>query len=447
MKRSLGGRLSAWLALQSIFGLGLICGLIYLAVDFTLHERESETVGRKEQAVREQLSGMTAADQSEIAHRLGLMLAGHSDLGLQLIDRNGRELFQQDLPAHVQEDARSYYTFELPQGIRVILALDVSADRALLRRIAWVLLVIALLGAGATSLGGFWLVRYGLRPLHMLVAQTRDLGADTLERRLDGSAQPAELQPLIAQFNALLNRLTTAYAQMEAFNADVAHELNTPLATLISGSELALGKARNVEELREVLGSNLEELARLARIVADMLFLSRAFRGVGARLTQCDSLAVVAADVSEFHEAALQDAGLSLRIIGDAAGAVDTPLLQRALSNLIGNATRYAKQGSVVEVRIARRAPTQIEILVANEGPEIAPQHLPRVFDRCFRADPARHSSGEHHGLGLAIVDAIARLHGGGTMARSQRGRTQIGLWLTDPPPAMTAMSSSGSLD
>ncbi|MGC3987143.1 MAG: heavy metal sensor histidine kinase [Pseudorhodoferax sp.] len=441
--RSLGARLSLWLALQSLAGLGLVCGALYLALDWTLAQRRHETLAQKETAVRELLAeGRADHRPEELPHLLDDMLAGHGDLALMLTDGAGRTRFARPLPGTVQAPAHRFAMAVegWPAPVTATLQLDPRADAALLRRMAWLLLLAALGGSAVVSAGGWLLVRLGLAPLRQLAAQTGRLGADTLARRLDGRAQPAELQPLIAQFNALLERLATAYAQMEAFNADVAHELNTPLATLISGSELALRRAHGAAALQEVLGSNLEELDRLAHIVADMLFLSRAQRGGSARRTQVASLAALAAGVAEFHEAALQQAELTVRIAGDAAAAVDAGLLQRALSNLLGNATRHATPGTEVLLRIARRH-GRTEIVVENVGPAIAPEHLPRLFDRFFRADPARSQAGQHHGLGLAIVAAIARMHGGGTLAESGDGRTRIGLWLGD----MTQTSSIGA--
>ena len=108
------------------------------------------------------------------------------------------------------------------------------------------------------------------------------MSADNLQQRLDSGEQPLELVPLIDQFNALLARIEKAYLQMEGFNADVAHELCTPLATLIANNELVLLRPEQAD-IREVLASNLEELHRLTGIVNDMLFLSQADRGVGAR--------------------------------------------------------------------------------------------------------------------------------------------------------------------
>jgi two-component system heavy metal sensor histidine kinase CusS len=281
------------------------------------------------------------------------------------------------------------------------------------------------------SLGGFVLVRRGLLPVRDLVAQTRQLAADTLRRQLDGSGQPEELRPLVEQFNALLQRLSGAYEQLEAFNADVAHELCTPLTTLISSTELSLRKDRSADELRDVLGSNLEDLRRLSGIVHDMLFLSQADRGAQARREPVPSLAKLAASVVEYHEAALEDAGVTIEIVGDASADVDPGLLRRALSNLIGNATRYANRGSLVRVEVLTHVEGEVQLLVSNQGQAIPSADLPRLFDRFFRGDSARSDGAAHHGLGLAIVSAIARMHRGRTLAASDGGKTVIGLSLS----------------
>ena len=180
--------------------------------------------------------------------------------------------------------------------------------------------------------------------------------------------------------------------------------------------------------MREVLESNLEELHRLTGIVNDMLFLSQADRGVGARRAPVSSLASVAADVLDYHEAALAEAGLTATVIGDAHGAFDLPLLRRALSNLLGNATRYARAGSIIQVNFRPEAEDRVLITVTNCGDTIDPEILPQMFDRFFRADPARSHAQRNHGLGLAIVGAIARMHQGKPVAYSENGVTSVGL-------------------
>lgn len=435
---SLGRRLSYWLALQSLVGLVVVCAAVYGATHLGFQSRQAEEMVQKQVQLRHLLAEAARdGDVATLKHKLDDFFIGHPDMGLALNRASdGSEFYRRSAPSPAIDQRVARFTVPAPapaQGtLDAVLMLDIRDDAALLRRIGFTLAFAALAGTLLVSAGGFLLVRLGLRPVRDLVDQTRQLAADTLHRRLDGSAQPEELEPLIAQFNELLSRLELAYVQMEGFNADVAHELCTPLATLISSTELALRKARDATELREVLGSNLEELQRVASIVHDMLFLSQADRGVIARRVPTTSLAALALQVCNYHEAALEDAGLALEIVGDASGSFDTPLLQRALSNLVGNATRYAQRGSTVRVEIIQSAPGEVQFQVVNRGTAIEPSHLPRLFDRFYRGDPSRSHADRNHGLGLAIVAAIARMHGGRPLATSADGISSIGMSLKD---------------
>lgn len=437
----LGLRLSRWLALLSILGLGLLCSGIYLALALTLNQRQTQTLDQKQQAVQQLLAERRPASQRD--EQLRDLLAGHNELSLSLHDKQGVLQFSSKLATQAEPGKTRHFQTASPAGdsapLQARLSLDTRADAALLRRMAQILALSALAGVLLISAGAFVLVRRGLAPLRLLGAQMQQLGGHALERRLDGSGQPRELQPLVAQFNALLDRLAASYRQMEAFNADVAHELNTPLATLISSCELALRRRRQDPELQDLLGSNLEELHRLAGIVADMLFLSHADRGRAARREPLASVAALAQEVLDFHEAALLEAGLQAQVCGDASAALDPGLLRRALSNLLGNATRYAYRGSVLQLLIQTEPGDQLRLAVLNEGPQIEALHLPRLFDRFYRADPARSQADRNHGLGLAIVAAIARMHGGQPFAQSAPGRSCIGLLL----PRMTQTSSA----
>jgi two-component system heavy metal sensor histidine kinase CusS len=310
---------------------------------------------------------------------------------------------------------------------------DFARDAAIGRRWAW-LLVLATLAAGAVvSVGARWHVQRQLRPLHDLAAQTRAMSPGKLDQRLTLADPAEELLPWITQFNALMQRLEQSYSQLEGFNADVAHELRTPLANLMGQTEVALSRERPMAEMRDTLASNLEEMQRLSAMVNDMLFLSQADRGAVARRGEPVSLAGLVQQVVEFHEGALEDAGLRLQVEGDAMLPVDESLFKRALSNLLGNAARFAQHGSTVVVGIALETATQqVRVEVRNQGPAIAPEALPRLFDRFFRADESRccDSGEQHHGLGLAIVAAIARMHAGRTVAESVGGTTRVGFTL-----------------
>ncbi len=444
---SLGRRLSYWLALQSLAGLVVVCATVYGATHLGFQARQSEELVQKQVQLRHLLAESSHdGDVATLKHKLDDFFIGHPDMALALTRADGSEFYRHSSsPPTGDVRVARFAVLEPAPGqssLDAVLALDIREDAALLRHIGFTLALAALAGTLLVSAGGFLLVRLGLRPLRDLVNQTRQLAADTLHRRLDGSAQPEELEPLIAQFNDLLGRLELAYEQLEGFNADVAHELCTPLATLIGSTELALRKARDAGELREVLGSNLEELQRVAGIVHDMLFLSQADRGASARRVPTPSLAALAQQVCNYHEAALVDAGLTLEVVGDAEGSFDTPLLQRALSNLIGNATRYAQRGSTVRVEITAEAAGEVLLKVVNRGATIEPDHLPRLFDRFYRGDPSRSDADRNHGLGLSIVAAIARMHGGRPLATSSGAISTIGMILKDAvtEPGLSAL-------
>lgn len=444
---SLGRRLSYWLALQSLAGLVMVCAAVYGATHLGFRARQSEQLVQKQAQLRHLLAESSHdRDVETLKHKLDDFFIGHPAMALALARADGSEFYRRSSPPPTGDVRVARFALPAPApehgSLDAVLALDIREDAALLRRIGLTLAVAALAGTLLVSAGGFLLVRLGLRPLRDLVNQTRQLAADTLHRRLDGSAQPEELEPLIAQFNELLGRLELAYAQLEGFNADVAHELCTPLATLIGSTELALRKARDADELREVLASNLEELQRMAGIVHDMLFLSQADRGASARRVPTPSLAALARQVCNYHEAALEDAALALEIVGDAEGSFDTPLLQRALSNLIGNATRYAQRGTTVRVEITGEPTGEVRLKVVNRGVTIRPDDLPRLFDRFYRGDTARSDSDRNHGLGLSIVAAIARMHGGQPLATSSGGVSSIGMSFKNSTAGETGLSA-----
>lgn len=431
---SLRQRLSWWLALQSFAGLGLVCLAVYVVTQANFHERQDERLAQKETVVRHLLvDGKEHKSPENLAHELRDFLVGHGDLSLHVTDTNGAVLFS-DTRNQNQRTVLRESVFDVGQALdsasdvlRVKLSLDVQTDNLLLYRLRLTLLFAAVGGAVIITLGGFFLVKIGLAPVGHLAEQTRGLSANRLHQRLDGALQPLELVPLVDQFNSLLDHIEKAYTQMEGFNADVAHELCTPLATLKTSNELAL-RNLGATDISEVLASNLEELQRLTGIVNDMLFLSQADRGVGARRVHTPSLAALAEEVLDYHEAALAEAGLQAKIIGDAAGDFDVPLLRRAISNLLGNATRYAKVGSEIQVRIEALGRQRVILSVENLGQTVDVEDLTHFFDRFFRGDPSRAHGQVNHGLGLAIVSAIARMHAGQPIATSDNGRTRVGV-------------------
>lgn len=315
----------------------------------------------------------------------------------------------------------------------LIVALDTRARQRLIRNHGAAVALVCGLGVAITVSLSAWTARRALRPVHRLSEEAAAIAPDALSARLSEGGVAPELAQLVAGFNLALDRVEAAYLRLEAFNADVAHELRTPLSTLISGTELALSRPRSIDELRDTLASNLEDLRQLASMINDMLFLARADRADAAAELQAVDLREEALRVAEFFDATLEERKQNVAVEGSASTPANAALVRRALANLLGNACRYAPGGATIKIALQQRE-GQVLLTVANPGPPIPADALPRLFDRFFRVDSARTHSADHHGLGLAIVRAIAQAHGGEASARSADGVTEVGFSLSLSP-------------
>jgi len=433
---SIQASLSRWLAAQALVALSLLLAAVYAVTSWSFHFKQEETLARHAEIVRHMVAEARQGGALALRHKVDDHFSAHEDALIEL--RHGSTLLYAS-PQHVAHGQwitrHDVFADAFSDGLPVALdlKLDVRADHQLLRRLAWTLVAATVVGTLAVSVTGVLLVRRGLRPLKRLAGETAAAGPGQPGRRVDPAGYAGELQPWIGQFNALLQRVEEAYAQLESFNGDVAHELRTPLSNLIAQAEVELGRSRSADELQAAMASQLEDVRRLSAIVSDMLFLSRADRGAQARRGAPESLAAAVRQVADYHDAMLEDGGFALRIDGDATLAMDASLVRRAVSNLVGNAVSYATPGTPIVVEI-RREGAQVVLAVGNAGPTMSPLVLARLFERFYRADAARLDSAQHHGLGLAIVAAIARMHGGSTFARSDGGHTRIGFNMVDPP-------------
>lgn len=432
-----------WLGLAalSLLGLTLVSCVVYAMTAGHLQARQQESLQNMSRLVSHLLQEQSAdkntgevPDVSALLTRLDEHFSGHADLALNIWDEKGQLRYRSPHQLPAAQAASWDFAVAAPLATggswHARLQQDQKPDAQLLRQLRWILLASSLIGVAVFAFGGLWLIRRLLRPLATLQRQVEALDIGQLTQRLEAAEQPAELQALVLQFNALLQRIQAAYAQLDGFNADVAHELNTPLSTLITSAELALRKPHSAAALQELLGMQLEELQRISAMVQDMLFLAQADRGAQARRSPVASLRALAQSVADYHEATFAEAELELIIVGDASGNFDLPLLKRALSNLLSNASRYAQTGSQVSIHITPLGVNEVSLTVRNFGAEIAPEDLPRIFDRLYRSDSARSQPGSHHGLGLSIVAAVARMHQGRTTASSAAGQTEIGMVL-----------------
>lgn len=215
------------------------------------------------------------------------------------------------------------------------------------------------------------------------------------------------------------------------FSGDLAHEMRTPLSTLLGRTQVALSRERSAEQLANVLEKNMGELERLTRLVNDMLFLAQAENARSAVHLQTVHLHEVARQIAEYLQLRAGDRCVSIAVEGEASVRADAGLVQRALMNLLSNAIRHASTGSAVQVRVrGEAAAARVEVI--NRGHPIAAEHLEHLYDRFYRI---AHSSADHDGgtgLGLAIVKAIMDLHSGRVGVVNDPGN-QVRFWLEFP--------------
>lgn len=291
-----------------------------------------------------------------------------------------------------------------------------------------------------TFLVVWWAVHQGHAPLRKIIAQIRRITTDRLHVRLLPATVPIELAELATSFNEMLERIEEVFRKLANFSDDIAHELRTPVTNLMTQIQVALSSARSTEEYREVLYSNLEEYERMAQMVGDMLYLAKADNGqLKPSISEVDLAKEIRA-LFEYFEAWAEERAVSLALAGTAPAVTgDRLMLRRALSNLLSNAIRHTAPGTTVTVRLAT-AGDQTRVAVENPGSEIASEHLPRLFDRFYRADPSRHrdrdGEGEGAGLGLAIVKSIVIAHGGTVEAICSDGSVQFQVALPSHPAA-----------
>jgi two-component system, OmpR family, sensor kinase len=279
------------------------------------------------------------------------------------------------------------------------------------------------------SLAGYVLAGVALRPVESMRRRAAAISAETPGERLPVPQSGDEIERLGETLNEMLVRLEEALHREREFVADAGHELRTPLALLRTELELALRQAESPEELREAIRSSSSEADRLSQLAEGLLLIARTDRGrLPLQLEDIDVDELFATVRSRFEWRAgdtdrpVEASSSSLRIRGDRLR------LEQALGNLVDNALRHGNG----PVRLsASNGAGYIEVHVADGGAGFPPEFIERAFDRFTRADPAR-SSSSGAGLGLAIVRAIAKAHGGSAEAANdpQRGAN---VWLSLP--------------
>ncbi len=286
------------------------------------------------------------------------------------------------------------------------------------------LLLVSLPAALAVALGGGWFLAGGaLRPVEAITLAARRIAAGDLTQRLMVSHAQDEIGRLSATFNDMIARLDASFRQVRQFSADASHELRTPLTVMKGETELALRRTRPAEDYKLVLESNLEEIDRMARIVDELLFLSRADLGEVRIESQSIRLDALVEDIQ--RQAAVLGQERGVRVMTGSVEPVtiqgDELRLRELLLNLVDNAVKYSRPGGKVELALARDG-AMVRLSVADQGIGITAEAQGRIFDRFYRTDDARAHAHKGTGLGLAICKWIVEAHHGRIEVQSKVG-------------------------
>jgi two-component system heavy metal sensor histidine kinase CusS len=314
----------------------------------------------------------------------------------------------------------------------VAVATDISHHELFMesfRRTLWLFVALAAL---LTGFLGWIAVRRGLAPLQAMRRKAEGITAQKLDARLSIDAIPVELMGLAETLNAMLSRLEDSFRRLSDFSSDLAHEFRTPISNLLTQTQVTLSRQRTPEEYRDILASNVEEFERLSRMIADMLFIAKADEGRIVPSRETLYLAQLISDVVEYHRLVADEKAVSLAISGNGLIQGDPLMIRRAISNLLSNAIRHTPEGGCVAVAVSSVQGGRVCISVSNTGETIPASHLPRLFDRFYRADPSRTGDGGHSGLGLAIIKSIVEAHGGEVAVDSEAGQTSFRLVFPD---------------
>jgi signal transduction histidine kinase len=330
-------------------------------------------------------------------------------------------VYRRPAPGGVEKRLAFANVFRLPSGYRLIVGRDIEDRRELARLVRsamlWGLGVMALFGIG----GGYWVSRKLLTRIDTLAATTRTIMGGDLGGRLPVTGSGDELDRLSESLNLMLGRIEQLMAGMREVSDNIAHDLKTPLNRLRNRVEAALREPYGEPVYREALERTIEEADGLIKTFNALLSIARIEAGAGGESRETLDVSALLCDVAELYEPVAEERGLTLKAEADKPVMIraDRQLLGQAIANLIDNAIKYgtaelsrnsAGARPDVEVRAVGKNGVA-EIVVTDRGPGVPVSERDRVLGRFVRLEASRSEPGS--GLGLSLVAAVARLHGG----------------------------------
>jgi heavy metal sensor kinase len=442
-------RLTAWYALllaAIILGLGTF-------VVLQLRSDLQATVDREVRASTTQIAQGYAEEGNKDFRDVSNTVLSRGDAGAQVLDRNGRVLVGFGDPvamkpmapadarvaavagnarlvtAELGVDEERYRVMASPVdrlGDRRVLVVAESLDRVdeSVHRVLVLLLLAGPAALLATALGGWWLARRALLPVERMTSQADEIGIDRLNERIAEPRGEDEIGHLAVTLNAMLDRLERGVEEKHRLIADASHELRTPLAAMRSELDVSLRTDDLSPEAREVLESTREEVDRMSRTVDNLLTLARVDEGrlelLKTRVNLRDGIEAAVRPLRPLADAKR----LQLEVNGGRAweAEADPERLNQALTSMIENAIKFVQPGGEVEVTTWGEE-DEVGVTVTDNGPGIPTEARELIFERFYRADPARGRDVGGSGLGLAICREVAKAHGGRLWVESEEGK------------------------
>ena len=333
---------------------------------------------------------------------LALMLVVYATATFLAVRHEFREQLEQEVHEHVEAASPE------PQA-----ALEARVQQQL-REILVVLVLGLPLIVALAGFGGYVLARRALSPIDDLAGEARRITAERLHERLSVPNAHDEIGQLASVINDTFARLESSFDQLRRFTADASHELRTPLAVIRGIGENALRETRTLPEYKDAMGSMLEEVDRLTRLVDTLLKLSRGDAGTIRLSRDVLNLGDLTRDVVSSLGILAEERQQRLQVVAveNVRVSADRLVLRDAITNIIDNAIKYGPLRSTIDVRVGADS-DQATVSVTDEGPGIPAEHRDRVFDRFYRVDEGRSRDMGGTGLGLAIAKWAVEANGG----------------------------------
>jgi heavy metal sensor kinase len=299
-------------------------------------------------------------------------------------------------------------------GVIMRIFRDESDMRRTLGEIVEVFVLMLPLAVLAASLGGYWMAQRSLRPVAAMAAQAQKITMESLAARLPNPNPGDEFGQLATVFNETLQRLESSFLELRRFTADASHELRSPLTSLRAVGEVALQRDLSPDELRETIGSMLEEAERLDALTASLLTLARLESEGTTPAREHVDVTELSREVGATLALLASEKEQTIEVNGSNAVTplADKVLLRQALLNIVHNAIRYSPRGTSIAIETASSG-AEVSIAVSDQGPGIPSEHQAKIFERFYRIDKARSRQDGGHGLGLAIAKWSIERQGG----------------------------------